>query len=125
LIKNQTDSRAASMGPAVNANDAPMFQKKASEINELTPWQDMTIGGEIYEGGTSALFKTGDWRTMTPVVNEEKCTHCMLCVPYCPDSSIPVSNGKRLEFDLDHCKGCGVCAKVCPTKAITMEKEGE
>ena len=97
---------------------------KASEINESSSWQEMTIGGEIYEAGTSALINTGDWRTMTPIFHEENCTHCMLCVPYCPDSSIPVVDGKRLDFDFMHCKGCGICYKVCPFKAISFEKEG-
>ena len=98
--------------------------KKASEINETTPWQEMTLGGEIYEGGTSALFNTGDWRTMVPVYHPENCKHCMLCVPYCPDSSIPVTEGKREDFDFMHCKGCGICVKVCPFKAISFEKVG-
>lgn len=97
--------------------------KRACEINELTPWQEMTIAGEIYEGGTSVLVNTGDWRTVTPTFIEEKCTHCMYCVPYCPDSAIPVKDGKRLDFDFMHCKGCGICYKVCPFKAITFEKE--
>jgi pyruvate ferredoxin oxidoreductase delta subunit len=47
----------------------------------------------------------------------------MLCVPVCPDSSIPVKDGKRLDFDFMHCKGCGVCFKVCPFGAITFAKE--
>lgn len=98
--------------------------KKASEINESTPWQEMTPGGEIYEGGTSVLVNTGDWRTMKPVFHEAKCTHCMLCVPFCPDSSIPVKDGKRLDFDFIHCKGCGICYKVCPSEAITFTKGG-
>lgn len=97
--------------------------RKAAEINEKTPWQEMTIGGEIYEGGTARLTKTGDWRTMTPKFHEENCKHCMLCVPFCPDSSIPVKDGKRLEFDFDHCKGCGICYKVCPFDAISFGQE--
>lgn len=96
---------------------------KAKDINESILWKDITPGGSIFEPGTSELVNTGDWRTMIPVFIEEKCKHCMLCVPVCPDSSIPVKNGKRLDFDFMHCKGCGVCFKVCPFGAIEFKKE--
>ena len=95
----------------------------AKDINEQTPWQEMTEGGEIYEGGTARLTITGQWRSDVPVWDEAKCKQCLLCAPFCPDSSIPVENGKRLTFDLDHCKGCGICWKVCPFQAIRMEEE--
>lgn len=96
----------------------------ARDINEKTRWQDLTEGLQIQGGGTSRDFNTGEWRTQTPVLDVEKCTQCLRCVPYCPDSSIPVKDEKRLDFDLDHCKGCGICAKACPFDAITM-KEGK
>lgn len=96
---------------------------KATQINETTRWQDLTEGLKIYEPATSRQFETGEWRTQTPVVDWDACRQCLLCVPYCPDSSIPVSEGKRGEFDLFHCKGCGICVKACPFGAITM-KEG-
>ena len=97
---------------------------KAENINEHSTWKEITPGCEIYEGGTSKLIKTGEWRTMHPIIDEEKCMHCLLCVPYCPDSAIPVENGKRMPFDLDHCKGCGICGSVCPYHAITFIEEG-
>ena len=31
---------------------------------------------------------------------------------------------KREDFNYDYCKGCGVCAVVCPFKAIEMKEEG-
>ena len=95
----------------------------AKDVNETITWQDIPPGGAIPEGGTAALVNTGDWRTMIPAYNEEKCKQCLLCVPVCPDSSIPVRDGKRLGFDFMHCKGCGVCFKVCRFDAITFGKE--
>lgn len=97
--------------------------KKAAEINEHTPWQELTPGAEIYEPATSKLVNTGDWRTMVPILLKDNCKHCLLCVPFCPDSSIPVKDGKRGEFDLMHCKGCGICYKVCPFDAIEFVRE--
>lgn len=87
-------------------------------------WKNITPGGTIYEAGNAKEFKTGDWRSKKPIWVAEKCTQCMLCPPVCPDTSIPVNNeGKREDFDYDHCKGCGVCAKVCPFNAIDFVDE--
>lgn len=44
-----------------------------------------------------------------------------MCVPVCPDSCIPVVDGKRGAFDYDHCKGCGICVKACHVGALKME----
>ena len=100
-----------------------LMRTDITRINENSPYTDLTEGLQLYAGGTSRLFKTGEWRTNTPVLDFDKCRQCLLCAPVCPDSSIPVKNGKRLDFDYDHCKGCGICAKACPFGAITM-KEG-
>ena len=91
-------------------------------IHEGSSWRELTEGGVVIAAGNSKEFRTGDWRTKTPVFDAEKCKQCLLCFPVCPDSSIPVKDGKRLDFDLEHCKGCGICAAVCPFDAITFEK---
>ena len=95
----------------------------AAEVNEQISWNDISPAGAIREGGTAELVNTGTWRTMIPAFAEDKCKQCLLCVPVCPDSSIPVKDGKRLDFDFMHCKGCGVCFKVCPFGAISFGKE--
>ena len=95
----------------------------AKDINEQSTWQELTPGCEIYEPATARLTITGEWRTMAPAWEPEKCRQCLLCVPFCPDASIPVTDGKRADFDFDHCKGCGICYKVCPFQAISFGKE--
>ena len=94
-----------------------------NKINETTPHQELTEGLMMFAAATSKGFKTGEWRTNTPVFFLEKCKQCLLCAPVCPDCSIPVKDSKRADFDYNHCKGCGICAKVCPFGAIEM-KEG-
>ena len=84
-------------------------------ITPNTTAEDLTIGGNIYESGNARNFKTGDWRSAKPIYL------CGLCFPVCPDDSIPVNKEqKREDFNYDYCKGCGVCAKVCPFGAIVM-----
>lgn len=96
-----------------------------TNINGSTPMEDMTIGGTIYNAGNSREVKTGDWRSMKPIFDSEKCKQCGLCFPVCPENAIPVGKDmKRTDFNYEYCKGCGVCAKVCPFKAISMEEEG-
>ena len=50
------------------------------------------------------------------------CNLCLQCVSYCPDASIRPDGAKTtVKVDLDHCKGCGICAYECPRGVITME----
>lgn len=93
-------------------------------ISDDITWKDSSPGGIITEAGNAMEFETGDWRSKKPIWILGKCTQCMLCPPVCPDSSIPVNNeGKREDFDYNHCKGCGVCFKVCPFSAIDFVDE--
>ena len=85
-------------------------------------WKELPIGGIIDKGGTAEEYHTGSWRTFKPVRDEKKCTNCLLCWIYCPDSCILVADGKFKEVDYQYCKGCGICAKVCPVKCIEMVK---
>ena len=99
--------------------------RPAKDIDEKTPWREMTLGGEIFEAATARYVNTGAWRTNTPILDEAKCRHCLLCVPYCPDSSLPVQDGRLQGIDYYHCKGCGICAEVCPFGALSVKEGGE
>ena len=69
-------------------------------------------------------MNTGDWRTQRPIVDQGKCNICGLCVLFCPPQCM-VEDGDYFTANLEYCKGCGVCAKECPKKAITMIPEGD
>jgi len=30
-----------------------------------------------------------------------------------------------IGIDYEHCKGCGICARECPRKAVSMVEEAE
>jgi 2-oxoacid:acceptor oxidoreductase delta subunit (pyruvate/2-ketoisovalerate family) len=49
--------------------------------------------------------------------------NCLLCWLYCPDSAVTLAGETFTGFDLDYCKGCGICADVCPVAAIEMVAE--
>ncbi|MEA3485168.1 MAG: 4Fe-4S binding protein [Candidatus Aerophobetes bacterium] len=87
-------------------------------------WKQIPIGGLILEAGNAEKYETGSWRAFRPIRDEEKCTNCLICWIYCPDSSIIVEEGKIKGIDYTHCKGCGICAAQCPRKAIKMVEEG-
>ena len=52
------------------------------------------------------------------------CFDCGNCYMYCPDNAVKISpSAGKYEFDLDFCKGCGLCAKECPCHYILMTLE--
>lgn len=90
-------------------------------------WREYAIGGMILEAGNSAEYHTGGWRAFRPVRGTADCTHCLQCWIYCPDSSILVDTEEEqmAGFDLDYCKGCGICAAVCPVNSKVKRQAGE
>ena len=52
------------------------------------------------------------------------CFECDNCFGVCPDNAVmKLGSGGKYEFDLDYCKGCGICAHECPCGAIEMIPE--
>ncbi|MDR1083659.1 MAG: 4Fe-4S binding protein [Deltaproteobacteria bacterium] len=72
----------------------------------------------------SRAAKTGDWRSVRPVLDRARCNYCGFCYFYCPDGVFQdMGEEKYYQADLDYCKGCGICAHECPKKAIAMIQE--
>ena len=85
-------------------------------------WKQLEEGA-VVKGGTSASYIVSGWRVKKPVINEAKCTNCLICWIYCPEPAIIRHEGAKVTIDYDHCKGCGICETECPPKAITMVRE--
>jgi pyruvate ferredoxin oxidoreductase delta subunit len=109
-----------------------------SGIKSLRRWQDLPAGGVIEDGGNSAEYETGSWRTWRPELRAEFCVGCLTCWVFCPEEAIRLSerrlaNGKVrktvAEIDLRYCKGCGLCVRECPVnrkgrnQALRLVKE--
>lgn len=100
-----------------------MAKERKLNINPEMSWKELSPGGIIVDAGNAEDFKTGDWRSMRPVIDKEKCKNCLLCWVVCPDNSIVVEDGKFVKFDYDHCKGCGVCVQQCKFNALDYVPE--
>ena len=88
-------------------------------------WKELARGGSVLEPGSYEQVNTGAWRTYVPVTRMDDCIHCVQCWIMCPESARLVKDEKFIGTDLKHCKGCGICANICPVKCIDMKLESE
>ena len=70
------------------------------------------------------ILDTASWRVLRPVLDQEKCSRCGICLSYCPVNSIHKDEEGKYEIHYDYCKGCGICANECIKDAIEMVPEG-
>ncbi len=106
---------------------------------------DRRIGiAEVEEGYAEATARDQGARCLKCSINTifdgTKCVLCNGCVDVCPYDCLKIirvdqiqgdenvarlvaaqGNGSAMLFDPDHCVRCALCAKRCPTGAITME----
>jgi len=59
---------------------------------------------------------------VSPFVDENLCTGCMVCIPACPTSALREDDPPTIDKDL--CIRCSACIKSCPDGAITMNDPG-
>ena len=78
----------------------------------------------VTDTGNSYARHTGNWRTFRPTIDYGKCTNCMICYAYCPESAMSVGEDGRVKIDYDNCKGCMICMTECPLRAVTQSREG-
>ena len=127
--------------------DKKFFEEMVKPISEgrRVPWDHFLP--EV-PAGTSKYRDMSHVGTQLPVYNASKCTACGVCTASCPDSALfstitdrPIPEGADRYFKIfkkppkgipwdrfamninvihGACKGCGICAQVCPTDALRM-----
>ena len=123
------------------------FDEMIKPISEgkKVPWDRFL---PIVPAGTSRYRDMSHIGTQLPVYDASKCSACGLCTATCPDSALystitdrpipdhalryfrifkKVPKGipwERFAMNLNvipaACKGCGICAQICPTDALKM-----
>jgi len=97
------------------------FASTNQKVEALLPWDELEIGGDIIQPGSSTSFFTGNWRSGGhPVVKRDKCVRCGICWSLCPDIAYRPTIDGYYDCDQRYCKGCGICAEECPRGAIEM-----
>lgn len=117
--------------------------------SDTPAWHELALGTAIIYSGSARGCKTGDWRSNRPVWHyvgdATGCIQCGMCTIFCPEGCIGIRRISETEYDLsrlsirpeaeltseslvpdadlDYCKGCGICAKECPTQCIVMVPE--
>lgn len=96
-------------------SDAPKTMRPQLDLARRTSSFDEVQGGLTED---NALFEA---RRCLSCGN---CFECDNCYGVCPDNAvIKLGPGKGYQFNLDYCKGCGVCVAECPCGAIDMVPE--
>ncbi len=93
------------------------------KLKEKPNWKEISFACVIPEPGNSVYYKTGDWKTLRPVVDKEKCIKCGTCWIFCPEYAFEEDEYGYYEPNNDYCKGCGICSRECPAQCIKMEEE--
>ncbi|WP_425805613.1 4Fe-4S binding protein [Desulfitobacterium sp. Sab5] len=58
---------------------------------------------------------------MAVIIDQELCKGCGICAKECPNKAIVIENKKAVLQQ--NCTSCGVCTKVCPFKAANKNSE--
>lgn len=95
----------------------------------MPAWDEIPIGaslrksshdGEDLGPASTYQHRTGQWKWSTPRYKKDKCIKCLRCWWSCPDAAIVRQDDDYMRWDLNYCKGCGICADICPVDAIDM-----
>jgi pyruvate ferredoxin oxidoreductase gamma subunit len=129
VLRNLEEARRGYVAVAPHAGAVAEGGETRAESYEPPDWVELPFeeagvsAPVIHAGLTSLAARTGLWRTLRPVIDQDRCKGCWwVCSSLCPDGAIAVAEG-RPAIDYDHCKGCLVCVAVCPAHAVEARPE--
>jgi len=98
------------------------FQHQAREkVNTLSPEGRRRCFDEVHLGFQAGPNGAGAVSEALRCLSCGVCNQCDRCLEYCPEGILRRSSGEDgYVFDLEYCKGCGVCMTACPRGAIYM-----
>ena len=121
-----------------NLVDQPIVYKLVKDYNlkfnilraSVTPEEEGLLVLELigeekdYEQGVQYLKEVGvkiQLLSQDIIRNEEKCTHCGVCVPICPTGALVVDPlTRKVLFYNEKCIACELCIKACPVRAMEV-----
>jgi NADPH-dependent glutamate synthase beta subunit-like oxidoreductase len=117
---------------------APEPEGKAAAFDALNPWYyddaPRTVRPKLELARRASTFDevTSGLDASTALFEARRCLSCGSCFAcdncygVCPDNAVIKLDGNdayAYAFDLDYCKGCGLCMQECPCGAIEMTPE--
>ena len=110
-----------------NVRHLPVGSPRRGVFFTGTGRQDLSGDDAIQEaeavaGQVAALLSASTVLTPKELVihNRDRCAMCLTCLRSCYHGAIDLAeDGSNVEFEPGACWECGLCASVCPQKAIT------
>jgi 2-oxoacid:acceptor oxidoreductase delta subunit (pyruvate/2-ketoisovalerate family) len=90
----------------------------------VAPQLDLVRRQSSFEEVTQGLDESNALFEARRCLSCGNCFGCDNCYGVCPDNAVlKVDEADGYAFDLDYCKGCGICVEECPCGAIEMIPE--
>jgi 2-oxoacid:acceptor oxidoreductase gamma subunit (pyruvate/2-ketoisovalerate family) len=115
--------RADELGPPAGLADidlrafAPALRLRG---DELPPGARRTSFAEVCSGIEDTHGLDGLDAEASRCFSCGSCSACGLCLEFCPEGVVHITDDGRFVADEEYCKGCGLCASVCPRGALAM-----